>query len=85
MPEEMCQHEEQLEEVGYVPAQELAEDNLSEKVIEQQVSQEDKTAELNFAAGWQVEATEEKDGMGDLVDQPICWEEVQLRRLHKES
>jgi hypothetical protein len=40
---------------------------------------------LNFAAGWQVEAIEEKDSMGDLVARPICREEVQLRRLHKES
>jgi hypothetical protein len=54
-------------------------------VTEQQVSQEDKTAELNFAAGWQVEATEEEDGMGDLVDLPICREEVQWSRLQKES
>jgi hypothetical protein len=54
----------------------MAEENLSEKVIEQQVSQENKTAELNFVVGWQVEATEEEDGMGDLVDLPICREEV---------
>jgi hypothetical protein len=40
---------------------------------------------MNFAAGWQVEATEEEDGMGDLVDLPICREEVQWSRLQKES
>jgi hypothetical protein len=80
------QSEEQLEEAGIQPAQgEMAEANLSEKVTEQQISQEDKTAELNFAAGWQVEATEEEDGMGDLVDLPICREEVQWSRLQKES
>jgi hypothetical protein len=80
------QSEEQLEEAGIQPAQgEMAEASLSEKVTEQQVSQEDKTAELNFAAGWQVEATEEEDGMGDLVDLPICREEVQWSRLQKES
>jgi hypothetical protein len=26
----------------------------------------------NFAAGWQVEATEEENSMGDLVGLPIC-------------
>jgi hypothetical protein len=35
-------------------------------MTEQQISQEDKTVELNFAAGWQVEATEEEDSLGDL-------------------
>jgi hypothetical protein len=30
----------------------------------------DKTAELNFAAEWQAEATEEENSMGDLVDLP---------------
>ena len=54
----------------------MAEASLSEKVTEPQVSQEDKTAELNFAAGWKVEATKEEDGMGDLVDLPICREEL---------
>jgi hypothetical protein len=75
-----------LEEDRIKPAQgEMEEANLSEKVTEQQVSQENKTAELNFVARWQVEATEKNDGMGDLVDRPIFQEEVQLRRLHKES
>jgi hypothetical protein len=46
-------------------------------VTEQQVSQEDKTAELNFVAGWQVEAIEEEDNMGDRDDLPISREEVQ--------
>jgi hypothetical protein len=78
--------EEQLEEAGIQPAQgEMAEASLSEKVTEQQISQEDKTVELNFAAGWKVEATEEEDGMGDLFDLPICREEVQRSRLQKES
>jgi hypothetical protein len=49
----------------------MVEASLSKKVTEQQVSEEDKTTELNFATGWQVEATEEEDGMGDLVDLPI--------------
>jgi hypothetical protein len=62
---------EQLDEAGAEPTEEMAEDNLSEKVTEHHISQENKTAELNFAAGWQVEATKEKDGMGDLVDLPI--------------
>jgi tRNA U34 5-methylaminomethyl-2-thiouridine-forming methyltransferase MnmC len=82
------QSEEQLEEARIQPAQgEMAEANLSEKVTEQQVIQEEeKTAELNFAIGWQVEATKRyKDGMGDLVDLPICREEVQWSRLQEES
>jgi hypothetical protein len=52
------QSEEQLEEDEIQPAQgEMEEASLSEKVTEHQVSQEDKTEELNFVAGWQVEAT----------------------------
>jgi hypothetical protein len=57
--------------------------SLSEGKLKE--TQEDKTAELNFAAEWQVEATEEENSMGDLVDLPICREEVQPRRLQKES
>jgi hypothetical protein len=49
---------EQLEEAGDEPARELAEANLSEGEAEQQLS--DETAELEFAAGWQVKAT--RDG-----------------------
>jgi hypothetical protein len=80
------QSEEQLEEAGIQPAQgEMAEASLSEKMTEQQISQEDKTAELNFAAGWQVEATEEEDSLGDRDDLPICREEVQWSMLQKES
>jgi hypothetical protein len=80
------QSEEKLEEAGIQPAQgEMAEANLSEKVNEQQVSQENRIAELNFATGWKFEATEEKDNMGDLVDRTIFGEELQLRRLHKEG
>jgi hypothetical protein len=58
----------------------MVEESLSEKI-----SQEDKTAELIFVVGWQVEATEEEYGMGDLVDLPICREEVQRSELQKES
>jgi hypothetical protein len=80
------QFKEKMEEDGIQPTQgEMEEASLSEKVTEQYVSQEDKTAELNFAAGWQVEATEEEYAMGDLVDLPICREEVQWSRLQKES
>jgi hypothetical protein len=46
-------------------------------MTEQQISQEYKTAELNFTTGWQVEATEEEDSLGDRDDLPICREEVQ--------
>jgi hypothetical protein len=54
-------------------------------VTEQQFNQEDKTTKLNFVVGWQVEAIEEEDGMGNLVDLPICREEVQQSRPQKES
>jgi hypothetical protein len=68
------------------PVGELAEVELSEKVTEQQVSQE-KTAEMNSVAGWQVKATEEdeEDGMGDHGDLPNCRKFLQLRRLQKQS
>jgi hypothetical protein len=62
----------------------MAEAKLSEKEAEQQLS--DRIAELESAAEWQLNATrEEEDGMGDLVDLPICREEVQWSRLQKES
>jgi hypothetical protein len=79
------QSEEQLEEAGIQPAQEeMVEAKLSEGEAEKRLS--DQTAELNFVAEWQAEATEEENSMGDLVDLPIDKdEEVQLRRLHKES
>jgi hypothetical protein len=57
------QPEEQLEEAGVEPTQEeLAEDNLSEEIVEQQLS--DETAELESAAGWQANATEEENKQG---------------------
>jgi hypothetical protein len=70
------------------PAGELAEVELLEKVTEQQVSQE-KTAEMNSIAGWQVKATEEDDedeeGMGDHDDLPNCRKFLQLGRLHEQN
>jgi hypothetical protein len=58
---------------------------LSEKVTEQQVSRE-KTAEMDFAAAWQVEATvDEEDGMGDHSDLPNHRKFLQLRRLHEQA
>jgi hypothetical protein len=79
------QSEEQLEEAGIQPAQgELAEAKLSEKEAEQQLS--DRIAELESATEWQLNATREEEyGMGDLVDLPICREEVQWSKLQKES
>jgi hypothetical protein len=66
------------------PARELAKKQLSEKVIEQQVSQEE-TAELNSAAEWTLSATEDEDDMGDHSDLPNCRKVLQLRRLHEQS
>jgi hypothetical protein len=64
----------------------MVEASLSEKVTEQHIGHKDKTAELNFAAEWQLNATREEEyGMGGLVDLPICREEVQWSRLQKES
>jgi hypothetical protein len=75
---------EPLEEAGDAPAGELAEAKLSEKEAEQQLS--GKTAEMNFAVGWQAKATRDGENrMGDRIDLPICREEVQPRRLHKEN
>jgi hypothetical protein len=54
---------------------------LSQEEFEQQISNE--TAEMESAAEWPINATKRyEDGMGDLVDLPICREEVQWRRLH---
>jgi hypothetical protein len=67
--------QEKLEEVGIQPAQgEMVEFKLSEEKVGKQLSE--KTVELNFAEGWQVEATEEEDRLGDRDDLPICREEV---------
>jgi hypothetical protein len=62
----------------------MEETKLSKEEAEQQLS--NKTTEMNFAAEWPASATvEEEDGMGDLVDLPTDEEEVQPRRLQKES
>jgi hypothetical protein len=53
-------------------------------MTEHQINQEDNTVEMNFAARWQVEPTEEEDSLGDQDDLPICREEVQRSRLQKE-
>jgi hypothetical protein len=68
------------------PAGELAEVELSEKMTEQQVSQEE-TAELKSAAEWTLSATEEdeEDGMGDHSDLPNCRKNLQPRRLHEQG
>jgi hypothetical protein len=41
---------------------------------------------MDFAAGWQVKATEadEEDGKGDHSDLPNCRKILQLRRLHEQ-
>jgi hypothetical protein len=78
------QPQEKLEEVGIQPAQgEMVEVKMSEEKVGQQLSE--KTVEMNFAEGWQVEAIEEEDRLGDRDDLPICREEVQRSRLKKES
>jgi hypothetical protein len=65
---------EQLEEVGVEPTQEeMTEANMSEEEVEKQLS--DETAELESAAGWQDNATEEENNMGDQDDLPIDKEE----------
>jgi hypothetical protein len=41
---------------------------------------------LESASEWKLNATkEEEDGMGDLVDLPICREKVQWSKMQKES
>jgi hypothetical protein len=67
-----------------MPAGEMAATELPPGEAEQQFSEE--TAELESAAEWPLSATKrDKYGMGDLVDRPICREEVQWSRLQKES
>jgi hypothetical protein len=64
------------------PARELTE----KRMTEQQVSQEE-TAELNSAAKWQREATDEDEerGMGDHSDLPMCQNISQLRTLQHQG
>jgi hypothetical protein len=60
--ESKFQSEEQLEEAGIQPVQgEMAEASLSEKMTEQSSVTKIRLQKLNFAAEWQVEATEEED------------------------
>lgn len=68
------------------PTKELAEVELSEKVTEHKFSQEE-TAELKFAAEWQLEATDEDEegGVGDHSDLPMCQNFLQLRRLQEQG
>jgi hypothetical protein len=74
------QSEEQLEEDGAELAEEIVEEKMSEKEDEQQLS--DRIVELESSLEWQLNGTkEEEDGMGDIVDLPICREEVQWRKL----
>jgi hypothetical protein len=63
------QHEEHMEEVGDVPAEELKEAKLSEEVVEQKLSKE--LVELESTVGWKFKATEEKTSMGDQDDLPF--------------
>jgi hypothetical protein len=73
---------EQLEEDGNIPAGELADTNLSEGEVEQQLS--DETVELESALEWQLSATRgDENSMGDQVDLPIAKKEVLQRRLPK--
>jgi len=65
---------------------ELTKANLSEEEVEQQLN--DETIELEFAARWQVNATEEENNMGDQDDFPFDVyeeEELQPRRPQKKS
>jgi hypothetical protein len=78
------QYEDKMEEAGAKLAEELAEAKLLEKEAEQQLS--DRIEKLESAVEWQLNDTKEKeDGMGDLVDLPICREVVQWSKLQKES
>jgi hypothetical protein len=77
------QSEEQLEEAGDMPAGELTvklSEEEAEKRISDETAEEESTAESTTCA-----IEEEEDGMGDLVDLPICREEVQWSRLQKKS
>jgi hypothetical protein len=81
--EEAYQPGEQLEEAGDMSAGELAAAKLSQEEAEQQLDEE--TAELKSVAEWQLNAMRGENRKGDRVDLPIDKEEMQSRRLHKES
>jgi hypothetical protein len=68
------------------PARELAEVELSKKVTEWKFSQEE-TAEMKFAAEWQLEATDEdeEESMGDHSDLPKCKNFLLSGRLHEQG
>jgi hypothetical protein len=61
----------------------MVEDNMSEEIENQQLS--DETAELESVAEWQVKATEEEDSMGDRYDLPFNQhkEEMKQSSLHE--
>jgi hypothetical protein len=62
---------------------ELAKDNLSEEIVEQQLGKE--PAELDFEKEWLVNVIGDEGSMGDHVGLLIDrHEELQSSRLHKE-
>jgi hypothetical protein len=73
-----------LEEARNTLAGGMTETKLSKEEAKQRFIED--IAELEFAVEWQVKSIGDgKDGMGDLIDLPICREEVQPRRLHTKS
>jgi hypothetical protein len=77
-----CQHEEQLEEVGDVSAEELTGFELSEEMAQQKSSKE--VAEYESEGKWQASARGDEDNMGDQDNPPLSQhEEMQQASLHE--
>jgi hypothetical protein len=73
----------QLEEAGDVPVEELTKVNHLEEEAKHKLSGE--IVELEFVEEWQASSTRGEVNKGYQDDLPIDKEEVQQRRLHKES
>jgi len=59
-----------MEEYGVVPAEELAGDNMSEEIVENQYLSEE-TVDIKDAVWWKVKAISDEVSMGDQVDLPF--------------
>jgi hypothetical protein len=77
------QHEEQLEETGDVPTEELTKVNLPEEEAEQRLSKE--SAELESTMKWYVKATSNGERVGDQVYLPFTEHEEVIQQAPKKE
>jgi hypothetical protein len=77
MPEEIHQHESQLEEDGMGTTEGLAGENLSGEVVAEKKFSDEEPAGVKTATEWQAKATKEEYVLGSQCDSPIDKEGVQ--------